>query len=71
MDFKFQNLLGAPYQGGNLEISGDILLAPVGNRVSQVRACYECMVILECRLFGLELECNLYLNAKGMRISFI
>lgn len=35
MNFKFQNLLGAPYRGGNLLISGNTeLLSPVGNRVS-------------------------------------
>ena len=35
MNFKFQNLLGAPYRGGNLVISGNSqLLSPVGNRVS-------------------------------------
>ena len=36
MNFKFSNLLGAPYRGGNLLISGNELLTPVGNRVSQV-----------------------------------
>ncbi|KAI5075509.1 hypothetical protein GOP47_0009585 [Adiantum capillus-veneris] len=35
MNYKFQNLLGAPYRGGNLLISGNTqLLSPVGNRVS-------------------------------------
>ena len=36
MDFRFANLMGAPYRGGNLLISGSELLSPVGNRVSQV-----------------------------------
>ena len=36
MDFKFQNLLGAPYKGGDIRITGDTLLSPVGNQVSQV-----------------------------------
>lgn len=36
MNFKFSNLLGAPYRGGNLLISGNELLTPVGNRVSQI-----------------------------------
>ena len=37
MNFKFSNLLGAPYRGGNLVVSGNDLLTPVGNRVGQVR----------------------------------
>lgn len=38
MNYKFANLLGAPYRGGNLLLHGPELLSPVGNRVSQVRA---------------------------------
>ncbi|KAF8406971.1 hypothetical protein HHK36_006092 [Tetracentron sinense] len=35
MNFRFQNLIGAPYRGGNAIISGDtLLISPVGNRVS-------------------------------------
>ncbi|CAN6441188.1 unnamed protein product [Victoria cruziana] len=35
MNFRFQNLLGAPYRGGNALISENTtLLSPVGNRVS-------------------------------------
>ncbi|XP_031488518.1 periodic tryptophan protein 2 [Nymphaea colorata] len=35
MNFRFQNLLGAPYRGGNAVISENTtLLSPVGNRVS-------------------------------------
>ncbi|KAJ4821206.1 Periodic tryptophan protein 2-like protein [Rhynchospora pubera] len=34
MNFRFQNLLGAPYRGGNAVISGDsLLLSPTGNRI--------------------------------------
>lgn len=41
MDYKFRNLLGAPYKGGSVAMTGDTLLSPVGNRVSQVRmACH-------------------------------
>ena len=36
MDFRFANLMGAPYRGGNLLLAGTELLSPVGNRVSQV-----------------------------------
>lgn len=36
MDFRFANLLGAPYRGGNILLAGTELLSPVGNRVSQV-----------------------------------
>jgi periodic tryptophan protein 2 len=37
MNFKFSNLLGAPYRGGNVLLAGDKqLLTPVGNRVSLV-----------------------------------
>lgn len=39
MNFRFTNLLGAPYRGGTILLSnGDSLLAPVGNRVNEVRA---------------------------------
>ncbi|XP_058074231.1 periodic tryptophan protein 2 [Magnolia sinica] len=35
MNFRFQNLLGAPYRGGNALISENtLLLSPVGNRIS-------------------------------------
>ena len=38
MNFSFRNLLGAPYRGGTILLSkGDSLLAPVGNRVNEVR----------------------------------
>jgi periodic tryptophan protein 2 len=37
MNFRFHNLLGAPYRGGTLALHGDVLLSPVGNRVAQVR----------------------------------
>jgi periodic tryptophan protein 2 len=36
MNYKFSNLLGAPYRGGTLLIHGNELLTPVGNRVTQV-----------------------------------
>ena len=36
MNFRFSNLLGAPYRGGNLLIHENELLTPVGNRVTQV-----------------------------------
>jgi periodic tryptophan protein 2 len=38
MDYKFSNLLGAPYRGGDLLLHGTTLLSPTGNRVSQVRS---------------------------------
>ncbi|XP_010250001.1 PREDICTED: periodic tryptophan protein 2 homolog [Nelumbo nucifera] len=35
MNFRFQNLLGAPYRGGNVVVSGNsLLISPVGNRIS-------------------------------------
>ncbi|KAL8151638.1 hypothetical protein V2J09_021446 [Rumex salicifolius] len=35
MNFRFQNLLGAPYRGGNVVVSNNnILISPVGNRIS-------------------------------------
>lgn len=38
MNFRFTNLLGAPYRGGTILLTkGDSLLAPVGNRVNEVR----------------------------------
>ncbi len=36
MNFRFSNLLGAPYRGGNLLIHNNELLTPVGNRVGQI-----------------------------------
>ncbi|KAJ3670982.1 hypothetical protein LUZ60_008408 [Juncus effusus] len=34
MNFRFQNLLGAPYRGGNVVIANDsLLLSPAGNRI--------------------------------------
>lgn len=37
LNYKFVNLLGAPYRGGNLLLHGTELLSAVGNRVSEVR----------------------------------
>lgn len=37
MNFKFANLLGSPYRGGNLLIAGSDLLSIGGNRILQVR----------------------------------
>jgi hypothetical protein len=37
-DFRFANLLGAPYRGGTLLLHGNTLLSPVGNRVTQARS---------------------------------
>ena len=34
--YRFSNLLGAPYRGGNLCMSGNTLLTSVGNRVNEV-----------------------------------
>ncbi|KAK1311629.1 hypothetical protein QJS10_CPA07g00836 [Acorus calamus] len=35
MNYRFQNLLGAPYRGGNVVITDDTqLISPVGNRIS-------------------------------------
>ncbi|KAB2623915.1 periodic tryptophan protein 2-like protein [Pyrus ussuriensis x Pyrus communis] len=35
LNYRFQNLLGAPYRGGNAEITNNTeLISPVGNRVS-------------------------------------
>ncbi|KAF6164535.1 hypothetical protein GIB67_025361 [Kingdonia uniflora] len=35
MNFRFQNLLGAPYRGGNVVISNNsLLISPIGNRIS-------------------------------------
>jgi hypothetical protein len=36
MNYRFSNLLGAPYRGGTLLIHDNELLTPVGNRVGQV-----------------------------------
>ena len=37
MDYRFSNLLGAPYRGGSLLLHEDALYSPVGNRVTRVR----------------------------------
>lgn len=35
MNFRFQNLLGAPYRGGNVTVvDNTLLISPVGNRIS-------------------------------------
>ena len=34
--YRFNNLLGAPYRGGNLCLRGHHLISSVGNRVSEV-----------------------------------
>ncbi|KAA8541879.1 hypothetical protein F0562_023031 [Nyssa sinensis] len=35
MNFRFQNLLGAPYRGGNAVVTNNtLLISPVGNRIS-------------------------------------
>ena len=34
--YRFDNLLGAPYRGGNLCVRGTKLLTSIGNRVSEV-----------------------------------
>ncbi|KAJ0703070.1 putative transcription factor WD40-like family [Helianthus annuus] len=35
MNFRFQNLLGAPYRGGNAVVSNNtLLISPIGNRIS-------------------------------------
>ena len=36
MNFKFANLLGSPYRGGNLLVAGSDLLSIGGNRILQV-----------------------------------
>ena len=49
MEFRFANLMGAPYRGGNLLIVGSELLSPVGNRVSQVQAPVDTVVYVRRR----------------------
>ncbi|KAI3512654.1 hypothetical protein L1887_19972 [Cichorium endivia] len=35
MNYRFQNLLGAPYRGGNaVVVNNTLLISPVGNRIS-------------------------------------
>ena len=36
MNFRFSNLLGSPYRGGNLLLVDSDLISPGGNRVLQV-----------------------------------
>ena len=43
MEYRFDNLLGAPYRGGNLVILGNELLSCVGNRVSQASSGAACV----------------------------
>ena len=43
MEYRFDNLLGAPYRGGNLVILGHELLSCVGNRVSQASSSAACV----------------------------
>ncbi|GFY97045.1 periodic tryptophan protein 2 [Actinidia rufa] len=38
MNYRFQNLLGAPYRGGNVVVTDNtLLISPVGNRISRDR----------------------------------
>ena len=37
MNFKFSNLLGSPYRGGNLLLVDSDLLSVGGNRILEVR----------------------------------
>jgi hypothetical protein len=48
MNYKFANLLGAPYRGGNVILHGSELLSPVGNRVSQVCSAARCDQPVSC-----------------------
>ena len=46
LNYKFVNLLGAPYRGGNLLLHGTELLSAVSNRVSEVRASVESLQLI-------------------------
>jgi periodic tryptophan protein 2 len=48
MDFKFSNLLGAPYRGGNLLLHGNTLITPMGNRVGTVNLTHATSSCLPC-----------------------
>ena len=48
MDFKFSNLLGAPYRGGNVVLHGNTLVTAVGNRVGTVNLTHSTTNCLPC-----------------------
>ncbi|VFQ66872.1 unnamed protein product [Cuscuta campestris] len=50
MNYRFQNLLGAPYRGGNVVVSNNtLLISPVGNRVSVTDLVKSETVTLPCQ----------------------
>jgi hypothetical protein len=64
MNYKFANLLGAPYRGGNILFHGNELLSPVGNRVCQVR---DVRLPLTCHASNLSVKstCKLHRTSQA------
>lgn len=62
MDYKFANLLGAPYRGGNLILHGTDLLSAAGNRISSVSTITSLNLTQRSKQVR-ERQGDLYLNA--------
>ena len=48
MEFRFADLLGAPYRGGSIVFDGATILSPVGNRLQTIRQTETRTLALEC-----------------------
>lgn len=66
MNYRFSNLLGAPYRGGNVVLHGNELLSPVGNRVSQVGSAYRPAWMLPRRTCKCKHNC---ITVNSLRVS--
>jgi hypothetical protein len=67
--YRFANLLGAPYRGGNLCMVGNNLLTSIGNRVSEVDLQLAASTTLPCENLT-EIECTAVSPSGLHMISF-
>ena len=67
--YRFNNLLGAPYRGGNLCMSGNHLLTSVGNRVMEVDLQMSSSQTLPCENLT-EIRCIAVSPSGSHMISF-
>lgn len=67
--YRFSNLLGAPYRGGNLCVNGNHLLTSVGNRVTEVDLQLSSSTTLPCENLT-EIQCTAVSPSGLHMISF-
>ena len=67
--YRFSNLLGAPYRGGNLCMNGNHLLTSVGNRVTEVDLQLSSSTTLPCENLT-EIQCTAVSPSGLHMISF-